>query len=302
MGVRGWGLFAVVSVLWGVPYLFNSIALEDLGPLQIAAGRVVVASLILAPVLLVRGRWRVFTTHGPKLLVVAVIEVVIPFSLIAAGQQTVPSGTTGVLIALEPLFIALLAPLVLGSKRLRVTGWGGLLLGLVGVGTLLGIDLHGTGIVLIVAAALSYGIGAMLMDKWFAETASITATSAMVLTATPLLVVIALIAEPLAIPTPPAIAALLILGMACTAGGFAAFFALIKHAGPTKAALITHAAPIVALLAGIIWLDEQLTSLQLLGCALILTGAALVIYTKPPVSTPEPASPQALTDVGNQDS
>lgn len=284
MSARGWALFALVSVLWGVPYLFNSIALEDLGPLQVAAGRVAVASLVLGPVLLIGERWRVFTTHWRKLLVVAVIEIVVPFSLIAAGQQTVPSGTTGVLIALEPLIIALLAPMVLGSRRLQLTGWWGLVLGLAGVGTLLGIDAGGVGIAFIMAATFCYGIGAMLMDKWFDDTTSITATSGMVLTATPMLVVIALLAEPAVMPSPSAFGAVLVLGFACTAGGFVAFFALIKQAGPTNAALITHAAPIVALVAGIAWLGEHVTGMQLVGCALILAGTGLVIYTKAPAA------------------
>lgn len=284
MEARGWGLFALVSVLWGVPYMFNSIALEDLSPLQVAAGRVVVASLILGPILLMRGRWRVFITHWRRLLFIAVIEIVLPFSLIAVGQQTVPSGTTGVLIAIEPLFIALFAPLILGSARLQLTGWCGLLLGLAGVGTLLGIDAGGPAIALILAAALSYAVGAMLMDKWFDDIPSITATSGMVLTAAPMLVVIALLAEPAVRPSSSAIAAVLVLGFACTAGGFVAFFALIKQAGPTKAALITHAAPIVALVAGIVWLGENVTGIQLVGCALILAGTGLVIYTKAPVA------------------
>lgn len=279
MDTRDWGLFALVALLWGVPYLFISIALVDLGPFQVSAGRVLIASLFLGPVLATRGRWHVFVTHWPKLLVVAAVEVAIPFSLIAIGELTVPSGTTGVLIALEPLFIALLAPHILrGSPPLTLRGWLGLLLGLGGVTILLGLDLAGPGVLLIVGAALSYGIGAMLMDKWFSDTESITSTSGMILAATPLLLLIALATEPLTVPSASSAMAVLVLGLACTAGGFAAFFALIKRAGPTRASLITHAAPIVALVAGVIVLGERITERQVLGCALILLGTGLVMH------------------------
>lgn len=125
----------MVSVLWGVPYLFNEIALRDLGPMTVAAARVVVASLVLAPFLITRQRWRIFRSHWRPLVLVAVVEVVIPFNLIAAGQLSVPSGTTGVLIATEPLFIALLAPLLSTRPRLTPVGWFGLALGLAGVAT-----------------------------------------------------------------------------------------------------------------------------------------------------------------------
>ncbi len=291
MSARGWALFALVSVLWGVPYLFNDIALRELGPLTIAGSRVLIASLILGPLLLVRGRWRVFTTHPIKLVVLALVEVVIPFSLIAIGQQTVPSGTTGVLIALEPLFIALLAPLVLRSPGLRPIGWVGLAIGLAGVTTLLGLDVTGPGALYIAAAALSYGVGAILMDKWFTGVDSFAVTGGMILTATPVLIAIALLTEPVTIPSAGVVGALVALGIACTAGGFAAFFALIRNAGPTKAAFITYAAPIVALIAGVTILNEHVTLMQLLGCALILAGAALVMRRQPQTTTPPGSIP-----------
>ena len=51
------------------------------------------------------------------------------------------------------------------------------------------------------------------------------------------------------------------LGVACTAGGFTAFFALIKRAGPTTAALTTYTAPIIAVVAGVLVLDENADTL-----------------------------------------
>jgi drug/metabolite transporter (DMT)-like permease len=67
----------------------------------------------MAPFLLHRQRWRVLAKCWRALLVLAVVEVVVPLSLITVGQLFVPSGTTGVMIATEPLFIAVLAPLLI---------------------------------------------------------------------------------------------------------------------------------------------------------------------------------------------
>ena len=58
MKASAWGLFALVSLLWGVPYLFIEIALRDIGPLSIAAARVAIAALVMAPFLLHRQRRR----------------------------------------------------------------------------------------------------------------------------------------------------------------------------------------------------------------------------------------------------
>ena len=275
-----WGLFALVSLLWGVPYLFIEIALRDIGPLWIAAGRVAIAALVMAPFLLHRQRWRALTKRWRALLVLAVVEVVVPLSLITLGQLSVPSGTTGVIIATEPIFIAVLAPLLLRKPWLSPSGWVGLVLGLIGVTTLLGLDAAGPGALLIVGAALTYGLGVILIDHWFSDHDALTVATAMILTAAPMLIATAAAVEPFRAPSDTTVLSLLMLGVACTAGGFTAFFALIKRAGPTTAALTTYTAPIIAVVAGVLVLHENLTLWQVLSCSLILVGAAFIVRPK----------------------
>ncbi|HET7139306.1 MAG TPA: DMT family transporter [Arthrobacter sp.] len=277
MKASAWGLFALVSLLWGVPYLFIEIALRDIGPLSIAASRVAIAALVMAPLLLHRQRWRVLTKRWRALLVLAVVEVVVPLSLITAGQLSVPSGTTGVIIATEPIFIAILAPLLFRKPWLSPLGWLGLVLGLIGVTTLLGFDGAGPGVLLIAGAALAYGLGAILIDHWFNDYDALTVAAAMILTAAPVLIAIAVAAEPIRVPSDTTVFALIMLGVACTAGGFSAFFALIKRAGPATAALTTYTAPIIAVVAGVLVLGENLTLWQVLSCSLILVGAAFIV-------------------------
>ena len=294
-----WSLFALVSVLWGVPYLFNDIALRATGPLWIAAIRVIIASLAMGPLLLRRGRWRILTTRWRALLLVAVVEVVLPFSLITLGQRDVTSGTTGVLIATEPIFVALIALVIARGRGLPLSGWLGLAIGIVGVVTLLGIEVTGPGAFLIVLAALSYATGAILISRLFATTDPLHSTAAMILTATPILLIIAAVFEPFTVPTPSAFASLLVLGIACTAAGFTVFFMLIKRAGPTTASLTAYVAPIVALLAGLIVLGEQITLIQILGCALILAGAGPVMRAEQAARAFQPptTSDQAPTPI-----
>ncbi|MEV7136541.1 DMT family transporter [Arthrobacter sp. NPDC093128] len=277
MKASSWGLFALVSLLWGVPYLFIEIALRDIGPLSIAAARVTIAALVMAPFLLHRQRWRVLTKRWRALLVLAVVEVVVPLSLITVGQLSVPSGTTGVIIATEPIFIAILAPLLIRKPWLSPLGWLGLVIGLTGVTTLLGLEGAGPGVLLIAGAALAYGLGAILIDHWFSDHDALTVAAAMILTAAPLLIAIAVAAEPIRAPSNTTVFALITLGVACTAGGFSAFFALIKCAGPTIAALTTYTAPIIAVVAGVFVLHEKLTLWQVLSCSLILVGAAFIV-------------------------
>jgi len=184
-------------------------------------------------------------------------EVVLPFNLITLGQRDVTSGTTGVLIATEPIFVAFIALVIARGRGLPLSDWPGLAVGIVGVVALLGIEVTGPGAFLIVLAALSYATGAILISRLFATTDPLHSTAAMSLTATPILVIIAAVFEPFTVPTPSAAAAALVLGLACTGAGFTSFFMLIKRAGPTTASLTAYVAPIVALLAGVIVLGNR---------------------------------------------
>jgi drug/metabolite transporter (DMT)-like permease len=235
----------------------------------------------MAPFLLHRQRWRVLTKRWRALLVLAVVEVVVPLSLITLGQLSVPSGTTGVIIATEPIFIAVLAPLLVRKPWLSPSGWVGLVLGLIGVTTLLGLDDAGPAVLLIAGAALAYGLGAILIGHWFSDYDALTVAAAMILAAAPMLIAVAAAAEPFGTPSESAVLSLITLGVACTAGGFSAFFALIKRAGPTTAALTTYTAPIIAVMAGVLVLRENLTLWQVLSCSLILIGAAFIVRPKP---------------------
>lgn len=298
IGRRGHGrgpallLFVAVSVLWGIPYLFNDIALRDIGPLWLAAGRTVIAAAALAPLLLRGGRRRFLVRRWRAVFVIAIVEVAVPFGLIAIGQQGVPSGTTGVLIALEPILVAVIMLIVVRGTRLSLTGWLGLTIGLVGVGLLLGLDITGPAALLIVGAALSYAAGAVLISRLFADIDALTTTAAMIVTAAPILVLAAAVSEPFVIPSESTWVSLLVLGLACSAAGFTTFFALIRRAGPTVASVTTYASPIIALLAGVVVLGESISLTQTLSCTLILVGAGLVMRARDPhPSVKVPAEP-----------
>ncbi|BBG01331.1 MULTISPECIES: DMT family transporter [Pseudonocardia] len=276
MGGRGWALFAAVSVLWGVPYLFIGIALQEgIGPLATAAARVVLALVVLVPIAfrhrhraLLAGRWG-------RLAVLALVEVVVPFSLIPLGGQTVPSGTSGVLIATEPMFV-LVVGLVLGTRaRPTLAALIGLVVGFAGVVVLLGVDGSGPGAGLIVTAAACYAVGAVLVGRWFGDLPAMPVVAAMIVLAAPALTALALVSEPLPVPTPAGLAALAALGLVATPGGFVAFFRLIAIAGPDRAALITYVAPVVAVAAGAVLLAEPVGPRMAGGALLVLAGAWL---------------------------
>ncbi|GAY09444.1 DMT family transporter [Pseudonocardia sp. N23] len=304
-GARAWGLFVAVSVLWGLPYLFIGIALrEGFGPVSLAAARVALAALVLAPFGLRRSRRALLHGRGGRLVVLAVVEVVVPFVLIPVGERTVPSGTAAVVIATEPLFV-LLTGLVLGTRgRPGAASVVGLLAGLGGVAVLSGVAGAGPGVVPLVVAAACYAVGAVLVGRWFGDVPALGVVAAMLAIAAPVLVVVtvgavALGAETPPAPTPTGLAAVGALGIGATAVGFVAFFALVSAAGPDHAALITYAAPVVAVACGALVLGEPVGIRTLAGTALVFAGAWLATrprhVPRPPPGThgDRPTSPPA---------
>jgi drug/metabolite transporter (DMT)-like permease len=278
---RAWALFATVALLWGIPYLFIGIALRHgVGPLHMAAGRVLLAAAVLAPFALrsrgralLAGRWR-------RLGVLAVVEVVVPFSLIPLGEQTISSALAGVLIATEPMFV-LFAGLLLRSRgRPTVAALVGLAVGFAGVVVLLGVEGSGPGAPAVVLAAACYGVGVVLVGRWFGDIAPTVVTAGLLALAAPVLLVLALLVEPLPVPSWPGLGAVAVLGLLCTLAGFVAFFGLVARAGPDRAALITYVAPVVAVVCGALLLAEPVGVRTVVGTALILVGAWLATRTR----------------------
>ena len=172
MSARAWWLFAVVSIVWGIPYLFIKLAVEDLSPIAVAFGRLAVASRAAAAVRLAQGRAARARPHWRPLLVYSVVEICLPWPLIGFGEQRVSSGLAAILIAAVPLIVALIALRVDHEERAEGSRLVGLLVGFAGVVVLLGLDVAGRpgellGGLAILLAAVGYATGPMIIKHRF---------------------------------------------------------------------------------------------------------------------------------------
>src|SRR5712692_9025430 len=167
---KGWLLFATMSVFWGIPYLFIKIAVRELDPTVVVFARVGIAAVVLLPVAAhrkvlgqLRGRWLAVTA-------LAFVQITGPFLLISYGEQHITSSLTSLLIAAEPLLVVLFALRFDPSERVNRLRLIGLLIGMGGVVTLLGLDVGGDkqrviGAVLVLLAAAGYAAGALLIKR-----------------------------------------------------------------------------------------------------------------------------------------
>jgi len=296
---RGWLLFGAMALLWGVPYLFISIAVESISPPAIVAGRTLIAALLLLPFAIRSGALRAALKHWPWILAFGAVEMAGPFLLLGHAELTLPSGMTGLLVATVPLFAALIA--LSGGDRgvLRPARSIGLLVGFVGVAIVVAgpglfggeVSLFAAGEVLLVAVL--YAIAPFIVARKLADVPSLG-------TITLSLLMIGIFYLPIGvltqheIPTLPSMFALLALAVICTAVAFLAFFALIREVGPVRAPLFTYVNPIVAIVLGAIVLSEPLTPGLLIGFPLVIIGcwfAGTGGRLRPPASALPPPAP-----------
>ena len=155
MSPRAWLAFGAVSVLWGIPYLFIKIAVDDgIPPAFLAWARVALGALILVPLAWRLGLLSALRGRGRWILAYTVLELALPWPLIGAGEQRVSSSLAAILIAAVPLIVAVLAIRFDHSERVRGSRLVGLLIGFAGVILLVGLDVAGSSEELIGAGAI----------------------------------------------------------------------------------------------------------------------------------------------------
>ena len=270
--------------IWGASYLFNEIALEELEPAPLIEGRFLLGLAFLVPAVLVAGDRRA-TAAGLRaapwrLAVVAALNAVAPFLLIAWGQQYVDSGLTGILLASSPIFTAVAAWGYDRSERVTGLRLAGVLLGFAGVALLLGVQPEAgrdafVGAVAIVAAAFLYSISGLFIGRRLADVPRLAVALGTTLWAVALTLPFALWDAPDRAPGWETVAAVVALGVGGTGIAYVLYFALIGGAGASRAILVNYLIPTMAVAYGVLLLDESLTASMVGGLGLILAGVTL---------------------------
>jgi len=276
---RGWVLFLTMSVIWGVPYLLIKVAVGEVSPVVLVFVRCVLGAALLLPWTIAKGRLRPALRHWRALLLFTVLEMAGPWLLIAYAEVSLSSSLTGLLVAGVPFVAALAGRLVGGEERLTRTRLLGMAIGVVGIAVLLGLDVEGAQLLPLLAMGLvliGYATGPLVVTRALADVNGVAASSIA-------LFVTAVVYAPFALPqldqavgaSASAWLALVALGVVCTALALVLFFDLIREVGPQRALVITFVNPAVAVLLGVLLLDEPFTLGIALGLPLVLVGCVL---------------------------
>ncbi len=285
---RGWlPSFLALAVIWGSSFLFIKVGVDHLHPVIFTLCRAVLGAVTLLIVALI-GRHRLPTEPRVwgHLAFVAVIGVVVPFSLFGYAEQAIPSILAGIWNATTPLLVLPMATMVFRVERLTVRRVVGLLFGFVGVLVILGVWRAPTGAALsaqlmALGAAACYGVVTPYQRKFLAgrPESGVALAAGQVLIAA---VILAVMGPLMAGGLPPAsdfplpvIGAIVGLGVFGTGIGFVLNFRVIRLAGASTSSSVTYLLPVVATVLGVTLLGEHLTWHQPVGVVIVLAAVAL---------------------------
>ena len=308
MTKRGWVLFAAMGVIWGIPYLLIKIAVDELEPSTLVLARTALAAALLLPVALARGQLRPLLPRWRPILLFAVIELMIPWVLLAMAEQRLSSSLTGLLIASVPLVGAILAVATRADDRLDGRRLAGLLVGFTGVAALVGFEVGGgdaAAVFAIAIVAVCYAAGPLILSRWLSDVPGLGVITASLLLTAVVYLPFGIAQAPDRWPSADTTLAVIGLAVVCTAVAFLVFFALIAEVGPTRSTVITYLNPAVAVLLGVWLLNERFTAATAVGFALILSGSVLstraASVSPSPGRLPAPRRPRGQSPRPTQD-
>ena len=290
MSRRGWVLFVLMGVLWGIPYLMIKVAVTGIPVPVLVFARTAVGAAVLLPLALRGGQLAGLRRSWLPLVAFAAIEIIVPWFLLSTAERHLTSEMSGLLIAASPIITVLVAKLTGDSEALGVKRWTGLAIGLAGVVVLAAPELSNGdpwSIIEVLLTATCYGTAPIIAARRLKDVPAVPMTAACLGLAALVYTGPAILTWPHALPSGRVLAALAGLAIFCTALAFVVFFALIREVGSSRALVFTYVNPAVAVTAGVALLGEPLSLPIVASFALILGGS--VLATARPASEPAAA-------------
>lgn len=284
------GLLLVLATLWGGSYSFIRIGVETIPPVTLIAARTLIAGLILLAVI----RWRgVRLPRDPaswrRFLVQALLNSVVPFTLIAWAERSVEAGLASILNGTTPVFVFLISLALAPNQRPDWRKGLGVLGGIAGVGLIVGVDaVSGLGHAVlpqlaIIAATIAYACAA-LFGRNFAGMDPLLPAAGSMLAGAALLIPTALVVDhPWTLsPSRESLLALLALSVVSTALAFAIYFRLIRTLGSIGTTAVSYLRVPIGVVIGAVFLGETLTATAWAGLGLVVLGVmAMTLPEKP---------------------
>jgi drug/metabolite transporter (DMT)-like permease len=271
--------FLLVGFLWGIPYLLMKVAVEEIPPSAIVAGRTLIGAAILIPVALYRKTFKGAVLGFKFVAFYALLEMIGPWILISTAQKKIDSGLAGLLISTVPIFAAIITSLRGDHTVWQFKRMFGIVVGFIGLIAVVGIESfsgnsHPASIAMMILAAMGYSYAIIMVTTNLPLVDGIAINGLAMAITSIFWAPLAIAQWPSQITLKPALS-LIALGVLCTALAFLVFFKLLVEIGPARGSLVTYLNTSVAVVLGVIVLNEPITIGLIIGLPLVLIGSYL---------------------------
>ena len=277
-------LWAVLAIIWSFSFSAIKIGVETISPVNLVAGRMLIASCLMFLILKIQRQSLSFKPNDwLNFLVSGILGNVLPFFLISWGELHVQSGLAAVMMGIMPIMTVLLAHFFLKDEPLNLMSFTGVTIGFTGLIILVGgsvfreLGNHLLGQLSILAAATSYAMTTVYVRRYVTTPAPIMATGSITVGAV-IISIVALILDPPFQHTPSSasIMAMLYLGVFATAFATLAYFYLVPLIGASRMSQSNFVIPVLGSIIGIVWLKEQINPSVFIALTTVLVGIYLV--------------------------
>jgi drug/metabolite transporter (DMT)-like permease len=294
LSLRKWGTLVILSLIWGSSYILIKKGLTGLTPIQLGSLRVIVTTIIMAPI----GYQKIKHIPRQKMKWVALSAFVgsfFPAYLFAFAETEISSSITAVMVSLTPLFTLLISVFVFGEELLKKQVFG-VLIGFTGIIVLINNELFSSSfnilyIMFIVLAAFCYAVNANVLKYKLSNIPALGIVfMSFLFMFVPAFIILCFsdfpfsdfTSDPLIIES---IIYIVILAVFGTAIAKVLYIKLLAISTPVFSVSTTYLMPVVAIFWGL--LDgEEFKLTQFIGTAIILLGVYLVTKKKAPKKMP----------------
>ena len=282
---REYVLLLVLAILWGASYTFIRLGVATIPPVTLIAARTLIGGILLFAILTARGiamphdaaSWRQF-------LVQALLNSVVPFTLIAWAEKTVEAGLTTILCSTSPIFTFVISFAITRHEPATLTKLFGVVIGIAGICLIVGVEaLSGLGNALvadfaIIAATLCFA-GAAIFGRSFEKLDPMAPAAGSMLCGSLVLIPLSLLTErPWTIaPSAASVMALVALSVVSTALAFVLYFRLVRTLGSVGVTAQAYLRVPIGVAIGVVFLGESLAPSALIGLACVVVGVAAMM-------------------------
>jgi len=274
MEFRYWALLTILGALWGSAFMFIKVATPEFGPVALVNSRLIIASFIFLPILLQKKYIHLLSPIWKQVLVLAILNNAIPFTLFSFASYGADSNILAILNATTAFNTMIIAYIWIG-ENVSFKQLFGLLLGFIGIFILVNPQNSETTLISSMSALLAsffYSYSTVYIQRQSVNANKMVLIGWSIIFSAVIMFPVTIFYLPDTIPSISAIGSAIWLGAISTGIGFLGYVRLIDKIGAVKTSTVAYFLPVFGIIWGAVFLDEIISSTIIIGCLIVLIG------------------------------